>query len=677
MPQQRNSTECLDKPPRNNKLVIERLPQKEFLEEEENNVSKDEEEEIDDSAEVVVPPDAGWAWVVMVASFLCNTVVDGIVLSSGMIHKSLMAEFKVSAGYVALVSSLLSGFYLMAGPFVSALANRYGFRSVTVVGGFFAAASFGLSYYATSVEFLFVSYGFLGGIGFCMVYIPSVITIGYYFEKWRALATGIALCGSGVGTMIFAPLTDYLSTNYGWRNTLGIQALIILSCSVYGLAFRPIQPIQLAIAEGEEEKNQENGNSLPEKPRLLTITQKPLPDGRFAYSVPNSAHNTYTGATPKHHYPTASEIFRGVNFERRLSGTTGKGTELKSLRKVQPTTPNGETHPIYNINKELTTVGENEEDAEGQNLLETEIKPVSMQARRHTVSGRRPIDLLKKANAKHHEPHHNTRPMYRDDIFFTGSLVRIPQYTSQSSLCYHMSVTRLPTKRDILEERQRGCKLCPEAVRRALSTMLDTSLLKSPSFMLLSISGFLTMMGFFVPFIFVARRAIMAGMDDNSALLIVPAIGITNTFARIGCGLLSSFDGISPLYLNNIAITAGGLATMFSGYLITNTTQLIFAALFGICIACFSALRSLIAVELMGLEKLTNAFGFLMLFQGFASAIGAPIAGVLFDLTGSYDISFYFAGSLITLSAFLCYPLNYVSKWEKERDEAKEGISKA
>lgn len=29
----------------------------------------------------------------------------------------------------------------------------------------------------------------------------------------------------------------------------------------------------------------------------------------------------------------------------------------------------------------------------------------------------------------------------------------------------------------------------------------------------------------------------------------------------------------------------------------------------------------------MGLEKLTNAFGILCLFQGLAAAIGAPIAG--------------------------------------------------
>ena len=43
-----------------------------------------------------------------------------------------------------------------------------------------------------------------------MVYLPSIVSVGYYFEKKRALATGIAVCGSGIGTFIFAPLSEYL-----------------------------------------------------------------------------------------------------------------------------------------------------------------------------------------------------------------------------------------------------------------------------------------------------------------------------------------------------------------------------------------------------------------------------------------------------------------------------------
>jgi hypothetical protein len=75
-----------------------------------------------------------------------------------------------------------------------------------------------------------------------------------------------------------------------------------------------------------------------------------------------------------------------------------------------------------------------------------------------------------------------------------------------SALDYTMSVTRLPTKKDVAEEQSQSCNLCPEAVRRTLYTMLDMSLLRSPTFILLALSGFFTMMGFYVPFGYLQRK---------------------------------------------------------------------------------------------------------------------------------------------------------------------------
>lgn len=43
--------------------------------------------------------------------------------------------------------------------------------------------------------------------------------------------------------------------------------------------------------------------------------------------------------------------------------------------------------------------------------------------------------------------------------------------------------------------------------------------------------------------------------------------------------------------------------------------------------AAFASLRSILLVELLGLEKLTNAFGLLLLFQGIAGIFGSPLAG--------------------------------------------------
>ena len=49
----------------------------------------------------------------------------------------------------------------------------------------------------------------LSGISFGLMYLPSIVIVGYYFDKKRAFATGIAVCGSGIGTFLFAPLGTY------------------------------------------------------------------------------------------------------------------------------------------------------------------------------------------------------------------------------------------------------------------------------------------------------------------------------------------------------------------------------------------------------------------------------------------------------------------------------------
>lgn len=126
--------------------------------------------------------------------------------------------------------------------------------------------------------------------------------------------------------------------------------------------------------------------------------------------------------------------------------------------------------------------------------------------------------------------------------------------------------------------------MCPEAVRRTLATMLDISLLKSPSFMLLAVSGFLCMMGFFVPFMYVEKRGKDLGLDANIAGFLVPAIGISNTIARIVCGFLSSLESVDANLISNVAITLGGLATMFSGLYVTTTVQISYTLIFGLAI---------------------------------------------------------------------------------------------
>lgn len=222
--------------------------------EEESSSSSDSQSDSDD---IIVPPDGGWGWVVVFGSFMCNLIVDGIIFSFGLFLEDMAKDLGETTASTALVGSLLTGFYLMVGPFTSAIANRYGFQLVAVIGCFLGAIGFAASYFVHSVSLLCFTYGIIGGklkpsdlwtriltiffpigIGLGFIYVPAVVTVGFYFEKWRALATGIGVCGSGIGTFIFAPLCAELLRSLQWRASLLVLAGIILTCGIFGLTFR-------------------------------------------------------------------------------------------------------------------------------------------------------------------------------------------------------------------------------------------------------------------------------------------------------------------------------------------------------------------------------------------------------------------------------------------------------
>lgn len=106
---------------------------------------------------------------------------------------------------------------------MSALSNELGFRTVIIIGSVTGFIGLSTSVLAQSVDTLFFTLGIFFGLAVGLVFNPVVIGVGFYFDKRRALATGIAVCGSGAGTFIFAPLTHWLLETYALRGTFLIM----------------------------------------------------------------------------------------------------------------------------------------------------------------------------------------------------------------------------------------------------------------------------------------------------------------------------------------------------------------------------------------------------------------------------------------------------------------------
>jgi hypothetical protein len=104
-----------------------------------------------------------------------------------------------------------------------------------------------------------------------------------YFERLRSLATGITVCGAGVGTFLFSKIISYLIVNFNWRTVFliyageftkkSIQKILILAvvllCVPCGALYRPIafEPIyddeEKEIEDEEETGKKVNGKLSP------------------------------------------------------------------------------------------------------------------------------------------------------------------------------------------------------------------------------------------------------------------------------------------------------------------------------------------------------------------------------------------------------------------------------
>jgi predicted MFS family arabinose efflux permease len=84
--------------------------------------------------------------------------------------------------------------------------------------------------------------------------------LGNYFDKKRAFALGISVCGTGIGTFVIAPLTKYLVDQYSWQGAILIESAILLNCAVSGALYRPLP---ITKHKTEEEVKMKNRNSIP------------------------------------------------------------------------------------------------------------------------------------------------------------------------------------------------------------------------------------------------------------------------------------------------------------------------------------------------------------------------------------------------------------------------------
>jgi|SRR6218665_579475 len=64
---------------------------------------------------IPIPPDGGYGWVIVFASFMNHVIVDGIAFTVGIFYTEFCEYFQEGDAKTALAGSLLAGCYLFSG----------------------------------------------------------------------------------------------------------------------------------------------------------------------------------------------------------------------------------------------------------------------------------------------------------------------------------------------------------------------------------------------------------------------------------------------------------------------------------------------------------------------------------------------------------------------------------
>jgi len=187
------------------------------------------------------PPDGGWGWVVVAASFFCLCVLDGISYTFGMFLVPLMEDMECGRSGVSAAGSCQIAVYSVTSLVAARLVPRYGSRPVCMIGALTASLGLVIASFSNNMVSLIASYSFTTGVGFGFMYIPSVVAVAQHFTTKQALALGICVCGSGMGTFVLAPVEQFLLREVGWRWTFFCMGGLCWFCVLCAASMTPVR----------------------------------------------------------------------------------------------------------------------------------------------------------------------------------------------------------------------------------------------------------------------------------------------------------------------------------------------------------------------------------------------------------------------------------------------------
>ncbi len=162
----------------------------------------------------------------------------------------------------------------------------------------------------------------------------------------------------------------------------------------------------------------------------------------------------------------------------------------------------------------------------------------------------------------------------------------------------------------------------------------------------------------------IAPHAVDMGISATLAASIVSIWAATSLIGRNLAGFVSDRIGSTPTIILNLVLMVLALAWLLFAREVW--TFYVFAVIYGIAYGGIVPLQTLLSGELFGLRFLGAVMASLMVVGSIGGALGAPLAGAIFDITGSYQPAFI----ICLIMAILAIILSVLLLLQQKRRQA-------
>ncbi len=177
--------------------------------------------------------------------------------------ESLQRDFGASRGSVSLVFSLAAFLYFGLGIVSGPMADRFGARRLAILGMLLVGAGLALAAAARTIVEVYLAYGLGVGLGVGCSYVPAIGAVQRWFVKRRGFASGLAVSGIGVGTLVMPPLASYLIESVGWREAYVVLGAVAAMLGVGMSSFIANDPAARGLAPDGDPAPTDAQTSLP------------------------------------------------------------------------------------------------------------------------------------------------------------------------------------------------------------------------------------------------------------------------------------------------------------------------------------------------------------------------------------------------------------------------------